>query len=83
MAYVISSDCVSCGACEGACPVSAISQGDEHYEIDAGTCIDCGTRAAVFPVAKQGESWYNRGRAIALLCSVRAVRAAQFLGKWR
>ena len=33
MAYVISSDCVSCGACEGACPVSAISQGDEHYEI--------------------------------------------------
>ena len=45
MAYVISSDCVSCGACEGACPVSAISQGDEHYEIDAGTCIDCGTCA--------------------------------------
>lgn len=49
MAYVISSDCVSCGACEGACPVSAISQGDEHYEIDAGTCIDCGTCADTCP----------------------------------
>ena len=49
MAYVISSDCVSCGAWEGACPVSAISQGDEHYEIDAGTCIDCGTCADTCP----------------------------------
>ena len=39
MAYVISDACVSCGACEGNCPVSAISQGDEHYVIDAGSCL--------------------------------------------
>lgn len=50
LAYVIGSDCVSCGSCAGACPVSAISEGDEHYEIDAGTCIECGTCADTCPV---------------------------------
>ena len=50
MAYVISSDCVSCGACEASCPSGAISQGDEHYVIDADTCIDCGTCAETCPV---------------------------------
>ena len=39
MAYVISSDCISCGACEGGCPVGAISMGDEHMMIDAGTSL--------------------------------------------
>ncbi|MGN1004653.1 MAG: DUF362 domain-containing protein [Oscillospiraceae bacterium] len=50
MAYVIGNDCVSCGACESNCPVGAISQGDEHFEIDAGTCIDCGTCAGICPM---------------------------------
>ena len=43
MAYVIDDSCVSCGACEGACPVSAIAPGDDHYVIDADACIDCGS----------------------------------------
>ena len=49
MAYVISDSCVSCDACEGACPVGAISQGDDHYVIDAGSCIDCGSCADTCP----------------------------------
>ncbi|TCL61015.1 4Fe-4S dicluster protein [Kineothrix alysoides] len=49
MAYVISDACVSCGSCEGQCPVSAISAGDSQYEIDASTCIDCGSCAGVCP----------------------------------
>lgn len=49
LAYVIGSECVSCGACESECPVGAISQGDDHYVIDAGTCIDCGSCAAQCP----------------------------------
>ena len=41
--------CVSCGTCEGECPVGAISQGDTQYNIDADACIDCGTCASVCP----------------------------------
>ena len=43
MAYVISDSCVSCGTCEGECPVGAISQGDSQYVIDADACISCDT----------------------------------------
>ena len=49
MAYVISDDCVSCGACAGGCPVVAISEGDPHYQIDADTCIECGACAGTCP----------------------------------
>ena len=50
MAYVISDDCISCGTCEGECPVGAISTGADHYEIDPNACTDCGTCAGVCPV---------------------------------
>lgn len=50
MAYVINSDCISCGACAGECPVSAISDGASQYVIDADTCTSCGACAAVCPV---------------------------------
>ena len=54
MAHVISDECVSCGACEAECPVGAISQGADHYEIDADACVDCGACAAQCPTgAKQ------------------------------
>lgn len=49
MAYVISNDCVACGACQGECPVEAISEGD-IFKIDPEKCTDCGACAEVCPV---------------------------------
>lgn len=50
MAYVITDACVSCGACADQCPVEAISEGEDRYEIDAETCVECGACAAQCPV---------------------------------
>ena len=50
MAHVINDECVSCGTCEGECPVEAISQGSDKYVIDAAKCTDCGACAEVCPV---------------------------------
>lgn len=49
MAYVITDECVMCGACVDVCPVNAISEGDPKYIIDAGTCVDCGACAGECP----------------------------------
>ena len=55
MAHVIGDECVSCGSCEAECPVGAISQGAEHYEIDSDDCVDCGACAAQCPVGAISE----------------------------
>jgi ferredoxin len=41
MAYKITDDCISCGACESECPNQAISEGDTIYKIDPGKCSEC------------------------------------------
>ncbi len=41
MAYKITEDCISCGACEAECPNQAISEGDSIYKIDPAKCTEC------------------------------------------
>ena len=55
MAYKISDDCISCGACAAECPVEAISEGDSKYVIDEAACISCGNCADVCPVGAPAE----------------------------
>ena len=49
MAFVITDECLSCGACAAQCPAEAIDMGDLHYEIDADKCLECGACAAQCP----------------------------------
>lgn len=55
MAYKISDACVNCGACEGECPVGAISEADGARVIDADACISCGACAGVCPTEAISE----------------------------
>ncbi len=55
MPYVISDECIACGACASECPVNAISEGDGKYVIDPDTCISCGACAGTCPVGAPQE----------------------------
>ena len=50
MAYKITDACISCGTCADTCPMGAISQGADHYEINADTCVSCGACSGACPV---------------------------------
>jgi len=41
MAYKITDECISCGACEPECPNQAISEGEIIYVIDLDKCTEC------------------------------------------
>ena len=41
MAYKITDECISCGACEPECPNTAITEGETTYVIDAEKCREC------------------------------------------
>jgi ferredoxin len=41
MAYKITDDCISCGACESECPNAAISEGETIYVIAPDKCTEC------------------------------------------
>lgn len=41
MAFMITEECIACGACEPECPNSAIREGDPVYIIDFNKCTEC------------------------------------------
>ncbi|MFC1905133.1 YfhL family 4Fe-4S dicluster ferredoxin [Chloroflexota bacterium] len=41
MAYKISDECISCGACEPECQNEAISEGETIYIVDPAKCTEC------------------------------------------
>ena len=52
MAYKITDDCISCGACEPECKNAAIKEGDTIYIIDPNKCTEC---VGWFPESKCAE----------------------------
>ncbi|APV43826.1 4Fe-4S binding domain-containing protein [Dehalogenimonas formicexedens] len=41
MAFKITDECISCGACEPECPNAAITEGENIYVIDPTKCTEC------------------------------------------
>jgi len=41
VAYMITDECILCGACEPECPNEAITEGEEIYVIDTEKCKEC------------------------------------------
>ena len=41
MAYKITDECISCGACESECENEAITEGETIYVIDPDKCTEC------------------------------------------
>jgi ferredoxin len=50
MPYLITSECILCGACVTGCEVEAITEGETQSHIDIAICIECGTCMRNCPV---------------------------------
>ena len=76
MAFKITDECISCGACESECKNEAISEGEEIYIIDPDKCSEC-------------VGWFESSKC-AEICPVDACildseheeTHEQLLGKW-
>lgn len=49
MPYIVTSDCILCGACISGCESGAITEGETQAIIDVNICIECGTCEANCP----------------------------------
>ena len=41
MAYIITDECISCGACEAECQNQAITEGETIFVVDPDKCTEC------------------------------------------
>lgn len=41
MAFIITDECILCGACEAECPNEAITEGEDIFVIDPDKCTEC------------------------------------------
>ena len=77
MAYKITDECITCGACETECKNEAISEGETINEIDPAKCTEC-------------VGWFESARCVDV-CPVDACvpdpehqeTKEQLLAKWR
>lgn len=43
MPYLVTEECILCGACVSGCPSDAITEGETQCHIDIAFCIECAT----------------------------------------
>ena len=43
MPYVVTEECILCGACVAGCESDAITEGETQAHIDVNICVECGT----------------------------------------
>jgi len=49
MPYIVTNECILCGACIAGCESNAITEGKTQAHIDPAICIECGTCASNCP----------------------------------
>lgn len=50
MPYIVTAECILCGACVVGCESNAITEGEMQSHIDVSLCVECGTCERNCPV---------------------------------
>jgi uncharacterized Fe-S center protein len=77
MPYVVTDECILCGACSAGCESDAITEGETQARIDVNICIECGTCEMNCPseaIVYMSESEYEAF--LASKCAGEAVSSA-------